>query len=241
MNAHVGLEHCLSFINSHTLSPAPTTTATEAAAFPKRAVTISRQSGCGAHIVAERLAKYLQNHSPKGAPPWTAFDRNLVERVLADHHLPEHIKRFMPEDRISQIDDIMDELFGLHPSQWTLVQQTSDTILKLAELGNVIILGRGAHIITAKLNHVTHVRLTGSRERRIENMRQFEGLGKAEASARVEQEDLGRERYVKKYFEKSVDDPLLYHLVINTDKVSLDDAARVIGDLVLSNALVPIR
>ena len=55
---------------------------------PPRAVTISRQTGSGAHVVGEELAKHLQAHSPKDAPPWTLFDRNLVEKVLEEHHLP---------------------------------------------------------------------------------------------------------------------------------------------------------
>jgi cytidylate kinase len=42
--------------------------------------------------------------------------------------------------------------------------------------------------------------------------------------------DQGRKRYVTKYYEKDIDDPLLYHLVINTDRVSYPEAARVIAD-----------
>jgi hypothetical protein len=41
------------------------------------------------------------------------FDRNLVEKVPVDHNLPARLARFMPEDRISQVSDTMDELFGL--------------------------------------------------------------------------------------------------------------------------------
>ena len=58
-------------------------------------------------------------------------------------------------------------------------------------------------------------------------------LSAKEARARVHQEDLGRRRYFKRYFNKNDNDPLLYHLVINTGLVSLDDAARIIGDVVL--------
>ncbi len=31
----------------------------------RRAVTISRQAGCGAVIIAEKLAQYLEQHSPQ--------------------------------------------------------------------------------------------------------------------------------------------------------------------------------
>ena len=80
-----------------------------------------------------------------------------MEKVLEDHSLPNRLARFMPEDRISEISDTMDELFGLHPPSWTLVRQTADTILHLAELGNVIVIGRGAAVITRKLDYVFNV------------------------------------------------------------------------------------
>jgi len=233
MNATFGLDRCLSFINSQ-LQTSEKHPEPWVSHFPRLAITISRQSGCGAHVVAEKLAAHLQARTPKDAPPWTAFDRNLVERVLAEHRLPEHIASYMPEDRITEINDIMDELFGLRPSSWTLVQKTAETILHLAELGNVILVGRGSTIITAKLPHVVHVRLIGSLEQRIQKMREFESLDQNEAARRVHDEDLGRQRYVRKHFEENIDDPLLYHLVINTDHVSLDDAASLIGDYALN-------
>ena len=118
---------------------------------PRRTVTISRQTGSGAHPVAEKLAALLQAHTPKEARPWTVFDRNLVEKVLQDHDLPERPARFMPEDRISSISDTMEELFDLHPPSWLLVRKISETILRLVELGNVIVIGRGATAITASL------------------------------------------------------------------------------------------
>ena len=105
-----------------------------------RAVAISRQSASGAHAVGEKLAWYLQPYELPGARQWTVFDRNLVEKVLEDHHLPERLARFMPEDATSHINDIMEELFGLHPAPEILVQQTSETILRLAKMVPVVTL-----------------------------------------------------------------------------------------------------
>jgi len=200
----------------------------------RRAVTISRQTGSGAHRVAEKLAACLQAHNPKDAPPWTVFDRNLVEKVLDDHNLPQRLAQFMPEDHVSEIKDTMDELFGLHPSSWTLVQQTTDTILHLVELGNVIVIGRGATIITSKLDYVFHVRLVGSLERRIAHVQELHELKRADALRLIRREDRGRQRYLKKNFKADITDPLLYHLQINTDLIPYDEAARIIADTMLA-------
>jgi cytidylate kinase len=196
-------------------------------------VTISRESGSGGHAVAEALARYLQAHALDGEPAWTIFDRNLVERILEDHHLPKRLARFMPEDRISEMADTMDELFGLHPSSWKLVHKSAETILHLAELGHVIVVGRGAQVITGKLPYVFHVRLVGSLEKRVAHMRELEHLSYRSAQEFVEAEDGGRRRYLKKYFGKDIDDPHLYHLVINTDVIPYEAAAQMIGNALL--------
>lgn len=229
MNIPVGIDQCLSFINAQWHGP-------RGAQFGngshRRAITISRQTGAGGHSVAARLAERLNLQSPPEACPWTVFDKNLVEKVLEEHHLPGRLARFMPEDRISEMADTMDELFGLHPPSWTLVRQTADTILHLAELGNVILLGRGAHVITRRLDFMLHVRLVGALENRVRNVQQTEGLEAKAAQDWVNRQDLGRRRYLKKYFNCDIEDPLLYHLVINTDLVPYDEAARLIAEAV---------
>ena len=233
MNEPIDFGRCLSFIN---LQLRPNASAV-IAAYSKarwRAITISRQSGTGGHLVAEEVSHFLHLHGPYGAASWVIFDRNLLEKVLEDHHLSPHLAKYMPEDRISGIKDTLDELFGLHPPTWTLVEKTSDTILRLAELGNVILLGRGGNIITSKLDYMLHVRLIGARDERIEFVQADRKLDKKSASQIVDQEYEGRRRYVKRYFHKDIDDPQLYHLVINTPEVGHAAAARLIALTILS-------
>lgn len=198
-----------------------------------RAVTISRQAGCGGRVVGAKLGEYLQAQSPKGPYQWTVFDRNLVERVLADHELPGHLAKFMPEDRVPEIEGTIEELCGLHPPSWLLVRQTAETVLHLAQLGNAILVGRGANIITSKMEHVFHVRLVGSLQKRIEHVQQYDQLDRKAALSFIRREDDGRRRYLRKYFKKDIDDALLYHLIINTDFVPYQEAARIIADAIL--------
>jgi len=225
MNDPIELGRCLSFINSQ-LRP-------NEGEYPEnkarwRAVTLSRETGTGGRLVAQQLAMYLQIQGGKNSSSWVIFDRNLLERVLEEHHLPARLAKFMPEDRISHIQDTLDELFGLHPPSWTLVEKISDTILRLAELGNVIILGRGANVITSKLDSVFHVRLVGSFEERTEFVQMDRKLDRKAAEELVSHDDEGRRRYVKKYFHRDIDDPALYHLAINTHALGHAAAAKLI-------------
>lgn len=223
------LDRCFSFVNSHAVTPG----GVAAASRVRRAVTISRQAGCGAVIIAEKLAHYLQQHSPQEGAKWTVFDRELMDKVLADHNLPQYLAQFLPEDRISQIEDTLADIFGVHPPTHTVVQQTAETILQLAELGSAILIGRAGNIVTAKLPHVLHVRLVAPLDDRIERICRDDHKSPDEARRFCLEEEQARARYVKTYFHADTNDPLLYHLVINTSRVGYENTAKIIGDAAL--------
>ena len=196
-------------------------------------VTLSRQAGANGGEVAERLAKFLRRHDPHEPCPWTVFDKGLVHRVCQDHNLEKKIEAFMPEDRISQIEDLVGEMLGLHPAQWTLVEKTSETILQLAEIGYAIVVGRAANVVIGFVPNAFHVRLVGSEDRRCKRIQELRGLSAAKALAHLRSIDRGRRRYVKYHFDAHVDNNLLYHLVINTDRLTAQEAAETIGGAVL--------
>ncbi|MCX5808583.1 MAG: cytidylate kinase-like family protein [Proteobacteria bacterium] len=198
----------------------------------KPAITISRAEGAGGLTVASNLADYLQTHTPSHEV-WTVFSQHLVAKVLEEHHHHKSIGDFMKEGHKAMLIDAVEELLGLHPSTWTLVEQTNATILRLAQMGNVILVGRGANVVTSELQTVFHVHLVGSLEKRIERAQKVFGLNLKSAINYIKKKDKGRRRYLKDNFDKDIDDPLLYHLIINTDLVQYDEAARLIGDEVI--------
>jgi hypothetical protein len=240
MSDTASLAKCLSYIDAQ-FTPLP---GSEQGPLTRRrlaSITLSRQAGAGGRAVAEMLVTHLQQMEKEPGPPWTVFDRNLVEKVLEDHHLPQRLAEYMPEDRRPLLDDIMEELLGLHPPSWTLFHQTCQTILHLVTLGHAIILGRGANLIAARLDNVVHVRLVGSLERRIERVCASRRVTPKEARELIDQEDRSRAAYVKKHFGKDVEDAQYYHLVINTDYVSLQEAVQLIAFLACRRQESPVR
>ena len=96
------------------------------------AVTISDQTGAGAHEISNRLAALLQAREPEDAPRWAVYDRLLVEEMLKEHHLPNRLAKLMPEKRRSYLEDVLDEIAGLRPPSWELVPLLIKTIQHLA-------------------------------------------------------------------------------------------------------------
>ena len=214
------------------------------AALPKKAplpqqpsITISRQSGAGATTVAEMVAERL-NAIVKPAETeaaWTVFDKNLAKETLVEHKLPLDLERFMVEDARLPVESIVEELLGIHPNTWWLAQKTTKTILHLASMGRAIMVGRGAEVITQLLPYVLHVRLVAPLSKRISQAGDFYGLSANEAAMKVSEEDDARRRYLRRYFDSDSDNPLLYHLVINTAKTGFAGAAETIVQAALQH------
>ena len=191
-------------------------------------VTISRETGSGGSSLAQLLiSKFaLENH---GGAPWRLYAGNLIAQVLAENHLPEDLARFLPEDRVPEINASLGELVGLHPSLWELMQKTSTTMRELAKGGHVVLVGRGANFATAGMTHGIHVRLIAPREYRAGYFVRTQGLSLPEALAHIAKCDAARRRYVSANFNANVDDPAAYDLVINTAHVPLAEAAELIA------------
>jgi cytidylate kinase len=197
----------------------------------KPAVSISRQAGAGAVTVAHLAAKQLETECPGDPPcPWVVFDRNLVEEIARDHNLSKTVATYMVEDTRFPLTDAFEALLGLHPSSWTMMEQATSTVRKLAMKGNVILVGRGSSAITTRLPHVLHVRLVAPFQQRVRHFASYNQLDEERAAHVVRETDEARRRFLRQYFGIDIDDPLQYDLVINTGRTSFHQAARIISN-----------
>jgi len=199
---------------------------------PGPIITISRETGTGASFICEKLTEYFNKRAIKGYDDWTYFDRELMEKIMDDHHLPEHFKKYLSEEKTQSFDSWFSEILGVSPSKLLLLHKTKQTILNLANFGNVIVVGRGANIITASLPKAFHIRLVASLEFRIENAMKLYNIEKKKAIDFIREEDEARKHYIWKYFHRNVEDPLLYHAVINTNYLKVEEIAEMIGHCV---------
>ncbi len=195
-------------------------------------VTISRQTGAGGISIAEKLAQYLNKRLP-GSCPWMVFDKNLVEVIVKDHELSDNIIPYLKENAVSNIEDTLENILGLHPPHSVLMRRTNETIAKLAKLGRVILVGRGSAVITRNIIGGVHVRLIASLINRIARVKDYFKLDDKDAEQFIENEDQGRARYLKAYCGQDINDPFLYDFVINTDTITADDIALMISELLM--------
>ena len=105
-------------------------------------------------------------------------------------------------------------------------------VLTEAAEGNIIIIGRGAFAILGGIPGVFSVRFVSSMETRVKRtMEDFE-CGEKEAQQIVTKSDNDRSGFHNSFFNVDWEDPVHYHLVLNTDLLSPESSAGIIESAV---------
>jgi hypothetical protein len=219
------LERCEAFIRSNFIEgPKP-------AGKRPHLVTLSREAYSRAHEVGEALMERLEADPSFNKKSWALFDKHLVTHVLEAHQLPKELAQYMPEDREHSWTSVINEIIGLHPSLWELFHHTCDTILKLATKGNVILIGRGAHILTRHFEGAVHARIVAPIEMRGRRAAEINACSYKAACRTIHHEDHGRAAYLRSHFDQAIDDPLAYDITLNTGRLTPADAAAALHAL----------
>ncbi|MBU0560535.1 MAG: cytidylate kinase-like family protein [Bacteroidetes bacterium] len=200
---------------------------------PGPTITISRETGLGAEQICEKLVEFFEKHRNSDDNEWAYFDKELIDKVIEDHNLPPHFHKFFTEEHPKQFEAMFGQLLGVTPSKILLLKKVSQTVYQLGEYGNVIIVGRGANIITSDLRNAFHVRLVAPLNFRIEKAMHLYHHNRKATADFIKKEDKKRKQFIKVYFHRNIDDPLLYHLVINANLLSSEEIADMIGNCVL--------
>jgi hypothetical protein len=192
-------------------------------------ITISQAAGARGNLIAAEIVRQLRVNSliPQ-RNAWTLFNQSLIRRVVEEHRLPTSTIGLFPEDRVGHLADFLGQALGLHPGVYTSVAKAAETILRLAQTGNAVIVGRGGNFITRNIAAALHVRLVGTLEIRIRNFARIYKLDPVEAAREVARRDRGRKNYILENFREDINDPLHYDLILNTDHLEDADAARII-------------
>lgn len=187
-------------------------------------ITISRAAGSGGSTFAKALVATLNARRDGNEPPWTVFDSEIVQQVLAEAHLPSRLARFLPEDRIPAVVAAVGEIVGLHPDLWTLVRRTNETVRRLAMLGHTVIVGRGGNFATEGISNGLNIRLIGSADGRARRAAEVHRCSIDDALVMNRKIDAARSDYVRSAFDRNIDEIEAYDLVMNTDSLSTAEA-----------------
>jgi cytidylate kinase len=103
-------------------------------------------------------------------------------------------------------------------------------IEETATAGNVVIVAHAASLALAGRDDVLRAFITASTETRQQRLAQTLQIDERKAAGLVKKADANRADYVKRFYGIGAEQPTHYDLVINTDKLTPDDAAHLIVD-----------
>jgi cytidylate kinase len=105
-----------------------------------------------------------------------------------------------------------------------------------AASGNVVIVAHAASLALALEGDVLRILVTASAQTRQRRLAASLGVDEKEAARAMKRGDAGRADYIKRFYGIGTEQPTHYDVVINTDKLTPDDAARLIVDAVAGSS-----
>jgi cytidylate kinase len=103
-------------------------------------------------------------------------------------------------------------------------------MLEMAARDNVVLAGRSSTIVLRQIQHVVRVRTTAPERRRAKYVEHQQGLTPEASLDFVRQSDRERAARVKFLYRVDVDDPLLYDLVLSTERLTVERGAALIRE-----------
>ncbi len=214
-------------------------------------ITISRQYGSGGDELAARVSERLgYRYLNKALMAEVAAEMNLSRGKFVDfsedtYQMHGFLERlFGASQTISHIEAInldqpgalMEVVERLDETECiTLVQRVIQTAY---EWDNVVILGRGGQAILQDKPDVLHVRVQAPLDARVQRLSQRTHSNLGGAQDKAIKSDRASAAYLKRFYGIDWDDPMLYDLIINTGKLSLDTAVDMVTRAVQS---LPVR
>ena len=104
------------------------------------------------------------------------------------------------------------------------------TVFEMAARDHVVIVGHGAAIMLRDVRHALRVRVTAPERERVERVRQEHGYTESAALDAVRDSDGERAARMRYLYQVDMDDAFLYDLTINSERVDVDEGARLMAE-----------
>jgi cytidylate kinase len=106
-----------------------------------------------------------------------------------------------------------------------------------AQKGDTVFFGRGSQLLLNAFGCALHVLVTGSEEKRIQVVMERTRVKREVAGKIVARADHDKRGFIRFAFDEDWLNPALYDLIINTDKLSVESAVRIVVDAAKSDEI----
>ena len=180
-------------------------------------IALTQEMGSLAKDVAQQLADELH---------LSTLRHEVAEHVAQKMHVPRSLINRLREGNAGTIE-------RLRADRASLAVYSAEEVLETAARGDVVLRGWGATCLLHTVPHVVCVRVTRPMKQRVEWLMKNLDTDDAEsAEAEIRRSDQAHAARMHEQFGVTWGDPLLYDLVLNTERLSVDSCVQQIKALV---------
>jgi cytidylate kinase len=221
-------------------------------------ITISRQFGSGGDEIAESVCQMMNyRRFDKLMIAKAAVESGLSDEEIVDFSEENYkVKNFF--DRLFRRTETgtkarywRENLDGLRVveeislSEDHLLMLVQKAVLSAYQSGNMVIVGRGGQMILHDFADVLHLRFEAPLEDRLQNVRaqirkeHTESLRsvdlRREAQDMILERDNASADYLKRFYAVDWANPMLYHVILNTGRITVPQASEYIVGMLRSS------
>jgi len=179
-------------------------------------IALTQGMGSLAQDIAEQLADELN---------LTALQHEVAERVADRMHVSKSLISRLRSGKAGLIE-------GLRADRQAMAVYTAEEVLDAAARGNVVIRGWGATQLLRPVPHVPCIRIMRPLAKRVQwLMQQLDTDDASMAEAEIKRSDHANATRMHQQFGVDWGDPVLFDLVLNTDRLSVDTCVQQIKSL----------
>jgi len=198
------------------------------------AITISRQFGAGGRTLGEKLCERFR---------FRLVDELMIDELARKAKVKGDWLTAMEKEASSTLLGLLSSMVSsghflktpAAPGEEFERQKYKDFLRRImsamANEGGYILLGRGSQFVLRKHPKVFRILLVAEYEDRVKFMVQRYHLSEDEAKKIIKEKETQRAAVATKIFGADIDDPKLYHIVLNTSLIPFDRAVEAAGDL----------
>ncbi len=198
------------------------------------AITISRQFGAGGRTLGERLCERFGFH---------LVDEFVIDELALKAKVKGDWLTAMEKEASSTLLGLISSIVssgliyrtpaapGEDFERKKYISFLTGIMTTMANEGGYVLLGRGAQFVLQSNTKVFHILLVAEYEDRVKFMLDRYNLPREEAEKIIKEKEGQREAVASKIFGVDIDDPKLYHMVLNTSRMPFDWAVESVGDL----------
>ena len=192
-------------------------------------ITIGRQFGSGGHEIGKKLAADLN---------FQLFDKELLKMQAQHSGIAEKVLESYDESPTNSLlySIVMDVYPSMNYVGTSLNQQIYqaqfDTIRKLKDVGDCVIVGRGADYILRDYEKLVTVFIHADLDERIRRVAEYEHISEDKAKDLILKADKKRASFYNFQTENKWGHASSYQLCINSSSVGYDGAVEMIKDFV---------